>query len=376
MADHAERLIDRLRKDIPLYDLARADEKTIAFSVCERDKKKVIEEAKALSVSLRIQKESGFPLVLSHLKKRPGLWLGALFAACIIAFSSQIIWEVNVTGNEHVPERDIIRTLGALGIREGAFIRKDVLDRMYLDFLLKENRIAWISVNFDGTIARVEVDEVKEHPAREDKTKPVNIVAACDGIVKRIDALDGQKEAQTGEAVVKGQLLISSFFQTPLSGTVFRCARGSVWAQTERTYAVVIPKRREIPVLEETAYSVPSVRILGIRIPLGIGRMSDGELFRTEFTSRQACLLENVRLPFYIETESRRVCRYHTENVTHEQASARASALLKAYLSDISDEAEIIGVRESETETDADYIFEYRLECLENIAKEVPFEME
>ena len=369
-------LINRLRRRIPIQDIHKCDANSVRFCVAYRDKQIVADTVAAMGAETRLEleKESGFPLLVSRYKKRVGLYIGATVGVFLIYFSSLFIWDIRVEGNTYVEDADILKTLQTLGIAEGKPKETKTLEKIYNSFLLAEPRISWLSVNYDGTVAHVEVKEREQVPEKRDRTKNINIVARCDGVIHRVDALDGSSEVTAGETVTKGQLLISSFVQTRKTGTIMQAARGSVWASTVRCYDIYVPRSEQIKQYTGNTSIRRSIRILGRELPLNIPYAPSYRNYVKKTVTQPCILLENVRLPFYITTETLREYRTEEFLLDRETASEYAAQELSLRMDAELERAEILKREENVSQTNDAYIFHYELTCLENIAQEVEFE--
>ena len=85
-------------------------------------------------------------------------------------------------------------------------------------------------------------------PEIEDDTKYADIAAATDGFVVDMNVIAGRPAVEEGQAVLKGDVLISSLLfneRSDGSGEIFSTqqvrAKGQVWAVTERTLAASTP---------------------------------------------------------------------------------------------------------------------------------------
>lgn len=374
----AETLINHLRKDIPLRGIRKNGERSLRFEIMCRHKQTVLERIAKLSTEavVSVEHESGFPVIIRHIKKRFGLFIGAFWAIIMVFASSKMIWLVSVEGNETVESVEIERLMKTLGIAEGRPKKVKDIEYLYNTFLLTEKRISWLSVNYDGMIAHVEVKETEKPEKKIDKTQITNLVASCDGVIKRVDALDGSAAVAPGETVCKGELLISAFVETRETGTVLRTARGSVWASTVHTYEISVPKKKAQKKYTGKEDTRRTLCILGQNLPLSLPNLYTGDAYDKSYQKEPFVLFGFVRLPFEILTETAKVYRFEQQPRTKENAAAEAAAeLMKRIDSDLA-RAEILKREEGISETEDSYIFTYELSCLENIALPVLMEFE
>ena len=376
ICENPENVLNLLRaNDISVFGITKSERGRINFKIYPKDELKAVSLIKSKNVSYKISKRSGLPVIFEKYKRRAGLYAGALFAAALISVSSLFIWEIRVEGNKEVSENDIKRTLETLGVAEGKIKQKGALERIYNDFLIAEDRISWISVNFDGNVAHVEVDEAQKAHFSTDKSKNYNIVAKCDGIIFRVDAVDGKSEVNKNDVVSKGDLLISSFVDSRKNGKIMRSARGFVWATTVHNYTVNIPKTRYNKYYTGKKTSGLYMEILGKTFPLKPAFTNMKNYERTK-TKTRAVLFGFVRLPFYIIKEEYREDGFEKETVSCEKAYQDAAyEIAKRAETELAD-AEIIERKSGSDEKDDVYVFRFEFFCIENIAKPIEFIIE
>ncbi len=169
---------------------------------------------------MEIINEQGIPFLKKVIQRRSGFLSGALLFLLAIYLMSSFIWFVEVTDNQKVDTSTIMLTAAKHGVYKGAgkwsFSRSQVEKGILVDL----NQLSYVKVDIKGVKATIEVVE-KILPG-DDITGPCHIVASKDGVIEEILLLEGQTNAQEGEAVSKGDILISGiiFYQpnTNLAG--------------------------------------------------------------------------------------------------------------------------------------------------------------
>ena len=376
-SDCCESVINRLRCTIPVYSLKKSDKNCIEFTTGYRYRGSVDDVVRQTGSEIVKAISYGLPALADRYKHRIGMWIGVLLAIVTLLIASEMIWEVRISGNTYVRSEDIALNLKRLGISEGKFINKDVLEGVYNSFLINEPRISWISVNYDGTVAKVMVKETKVVPEKIDRNKNINVVAKCDGVIKRLDVFDGAREVNNGDSVTKGQLLISSFTETRKTGSFMKAARGNAWATTVHNYEIRV--RKSASVKSDTVNTVRNNRmeILGIKLPFYIPvQMDVYDNCAVSYDRNRACLFGKFNLPFITETEI--VSEFTVNECTLNMDSAGKKAeseLVRRIETELSD-ADIIGRAENFYENDDEYVFCYELTCIENISESIEFEFE
>ena len=136
--------------------------------------------------------------------------------------------------------------------------------------MLRRKEIGWMAVNLTGSYASVEIKEEAPAPEVEDISAPCNVKARSDGLILRIEAMEGETEITEGSGVIEGQLLVSGVRTGGQGESRLVHAQARVYARTTR----------------EASFSVPAV--------------SDTLIPNGETARRKSFLLFGLRLPYHI----------------------------------------------------------------------------
>lgn len=369
-----EHIINRLRNEIPMRDIKIRANQELEFTTGYRYIKNVENVLEQFDYEFTVLFSRGVPALFDRYKKRGGMWLGVAASVISVIFATGFVWDVRVSGNNYVTDKEITALLSSLNVGEGKRIDKNILEDVYNRFLIKDSRISWISVNYDGTVANVEVKETKIVPEKTDRDKNINIVAACDGVIRRIDAFDGTKEVTVGEAVVEGQLLISSFNETRKNGTYMKAARGNVWATTVHNYEIYV-KKSKISKNEHTYENrINRITVMGIDIPVYSVKSKNNKYTDVSYVNKHIKLFGSFSLP--VKTEIKRKGTFKTEeyDADYEEAKNLAENELQYRIKKDLSGADITEKNMSYYEEGEGYKFIYQLMCIENIAHLREFE--
>ena len=157
---------------------------------------------------------------LLHLYRKRYVFL-AMIALCVIlcAVSTQFIWLVEINGVENSDVDSIIETLDELGIKSSA-LKRSLPDGMDIkrEIINGTDNIAWAWVYIEGAKARVEIYEKIIPPNVVDKDTPCDIVAACDGVIKKMIVKSGEEKVREGDAVSAGDVIVSGKVATYKEG--------------------------------------------------------------------------------------------------------------------------------------------------------------
>ncbi len=321
--------------------------------------------ARAASVRMRVRERHGLPFLLRPFRLRWGLLVGMLLFVVLLQLLSSRVWIVRIVGNERVTDEAIREVLEPLGIYEGASPDTVNLPQLQLTALERLPEIVWLTVNFEGSTATVEVRERQEsQPIAPDE--PANVVAAHDGVIVRMDAVSGQAMVKEGDAVTEGTLLISGVMDSKV-GPLLKHAEGVVTARTTRTLTVTVPFEEKVPSPAPRTISRLCFYLLGLRIPLYTEVDVEGTY--TQQTVNYPLRANGKALPLGIEvtrlTFDETVVCTRTESETLGEARSRLNELL----SDLGEEVTIEAETVTEQKTDDGWTLVGTYTCLESIGR-------
>lgn len=193
----------------------------------------------------------GLPFLARRLWGRAGLVVGLILGVLLLLGAQSVVWDIRISGNEQVSDRSIEETLAACGFGVGTSLRGFEADKLENDVLMRDGRLAWISVNRKGTVAYVEVREKVPRPD-EGAKEPCDIVAAHSGVIQRVELEAGNVRVAAGQTVDAGEVLVSGLYDSEQMGIRFTAAKARVFARTHRVLTVTIPLS-----YEQKVYAIP-----------------------------------------------------------------------------------------------------------------------
>lgn len=280
---------------------------------------------------LTVVRTKGAPEVWRQYRRRYVLLAAAGLLVLVMALGSTHIWAFQVTGNDTVPTETILRTLEKYGVALGARsrIRQEELRN---HVLLELPDVVWLTVNMRGCTAHVQVVERQRPPHLYTDGEITNVVAARDGLITSVQALDGEAQVMAGSTVTAGQVLISGVVDSDRRGYRLLHGMGQVWARTWYELSVSVPltvreKGRETGAVTRLAVDVGRNRI---KI-YGKGSMTGPDCDKMTLY-HQARLPFGLTLPVTLVTE--RTVRYAAGETERslEEARAEGEAQLMAQL--------------------------------------------
>lgn len=276
-----ERFVNLCTKNkIPLWNLKRRDD-FLKADTTVNGYKNIRESAKRSGVRVSIEQKHGLPFFMHKYRKRCGILAGMGFAILVTLLLSSMIWTINVSGNTELTDEQVIEAFYETGVKIGALKSKIDCTECAFQVTRKLPELTFASVNIIGSRAEIVVNERSTKPDFLDNSKPSNIVSTDDGVILSIDANIGKAEIKAGDAVLKGDLLISGITQNADGSENLKCAKGKVFAKVKKQIDT-----KNTDFIFRTQKSIEKclyIYLLGLKIPLGATTDKNTSFYSTEF---------------------------------------------------------------------------------------------
>lgn len=316
-----ERLLNMTMKNgIRLWGM-RSDSNSLIAYVSAREYKLLRPFAKRCELTMHCTKKGGLPFIISQYKIRSGLVVGAVLYIAISIILSGFIWNINIDTSGSISEYELREELRSLGLYEGAKISNINIQDIEQKATMDMDNIAWISINITGTLVNVELSPRVDKKTPTDKT-PSNIIASSDGVITGIEAGEGKPYVEIGEAVVKGQMLVSGILEYDIGGFKLKHSDAKIYAQTKKTLSVSVPLKETILKRTDLTAYKKSLSLLWCSFPISIYGTPNGYI-STNISNKNVELF-NTQLPIKITTESYNI--YENIEVTRTEKQARTLA--------------------------------------------------
>ncbi len=316
---------------------------------------------------LKIIKKHGLIFILSKIKNRWGIFVGAVVGIIFLSFISGFVWNIEIVGNSKLSEAELRSFAADYGFYEGAYWRSIDKGQVEDMLLASYEDIAWAHINRDGTSARLEINEGVLKPKTVKPKKYTNLKAKKDGIIVKTNVHSGWQVAKKGDAVTKGDLLISGVYTNEKGSSQFARASGEYIARVKEKISVTVSRNQSRKkYLSEIKRK--SLRFFFIEIPLYIGNTPKN----SEITAEEKMLeLNEKKLPLGIVETTVRM--YKNEVITlsdRELTELLNKETEKKIKEDFSDYEIIKRKIKTELKDDCAVSTGYLI-CHENIGKEV-----
>lgn len=225
---------------IVISHLQRQDELTVRFRIQRRDLVSMNMLVKRRGGRLACKRIYGCYQAVKPLLSRPVLVLGMLILTVLTFFLPGRILFVQVVGNLSVADQQIIEAASECGIQFGASRRAIRSEKVKNALLERIPQLQWIGVNTYGCTAIISVEEKTPQHSENNTVSISSIVASRDGVIRDMIISSGTPVCKPGQAVRKGQLLVSGYSDCGI------CIHGTrseadIQADTKHSLEVVTP---------------------------------------------------------------------------------------------------------------------------------------
>lgn len=361
-----ERFMNAIAKsNISIWNVKRKRDELSACIIADEYK-----EFKGISrktdIKIKLLEKHGLPFVINKYKKRRGILIGTLLFSVFLYILSMYIWEIDIIGDVPDDTTNIESTISNLGLTRGCI--KSNLDLSYIEqkMMLEIPSISWASINIKGSLAEVAIKQRKIPPSIVPKTEPCNIKSSIDAQIIRMEIYNGTPVVNDGDAVVKGQLLVSGVFEDKWGGNAFRHADAKIWAHTKKsvTNEIELNQAKHIPT--DKTIKRKKMKMFGIEIPLNLVPIPKGDYSKN--IEQSDLYLFGKRVPISIYEEMYTKERVETVVISEEEAKNQAENFLKNYEENNLKDVQILEKEVTGLMCDNKYLVSAKYECQENIA--------
>ncbi len=260
------------KNNISVWD-AHVNINEISGKMYAKDYKTIKTIAKKSCMRLKVKKRYGLPFLIRRYRHRYGIPIGVFLFFMIIWFLSGFCLNISINGNADIPKEKVLASLNSSGVYLGARIKNIDPQKARQDFLIKNQQFSWAAFNIKGCFVDVELVKTEKKPTKTKLKSPCNIVAKTDGKILKIKAYSGRVSVKIGEAVAKGDLLVSGAIELTNKTTKFVNSDAEIIAQTRHSLEVFVPFKYKQKIYDESIKKRSVLTIANINIPLFFGEI-------------------------------------------------------------------------------------------------------
>ena len=369
---NAEKIINLCNENGIAYKKLELCEESIKFRVSSAQAKRARTLAKENGIELREIGKKGALALVFRLKKRAGLIVGAIIAITLLVYSSGLVWDIRIEGASNVSERDLKKVFAECGLSVGAKIKDIDCDVLENQILILSDEISWVSVNLRKNVANVEIRELDfAPPSEEDDFLYSNVVASREGVIVGFGEINGRPTVKIGDAVCKGQLLISGIEGGDGKPLRLLKASGEVFAEVEETIEIKIPQKYIKKVTKNQIKSEKSLIFFKNEIKF-FSNCRNSEATCDKIEVIENLYVKDKRLPVALKTV--KYIEYEESELSRTKSEMQALALrgLNQKINKDLKDAEILEKSISFIEAEDSLTLVCKIKCISNIASPRP----
>ena len=183
---------------------------------------------------VHILRRCGLPFAAAKLRPRTVLWSGFFLAAALCWVLTAHVWAIQTDISPALDKAEIMRQLDELGVHIGMPVRSLHTRQIRWKMLQQQPDMTFLALNLKGNSLTVIAYGAAAPPEVLDEHAVTKVVAARDGVVTQVRTLEGQPKVQAGDAVARGDTLISGLVEPTREGGRYHLthAQGTVQAHT------------------------------------------------------------------------------------------------------------------------------------------------
>ena len=259
---YVERFINLCKiQNIEILELKYVTAGLVSLKTKPKNFKTIKKIAKKTKCRVRIKKKKGIYFVIFKYRKRRAFLYSLIVVCLILCFLSTFILNINIKGNDKIPDEFILRALNDAGLSK--WKNKLFINKSKITSYLRTNiyEIAWIGLEIEGTNANIEIVEKIVEKEDVGQNVPGDIIASKSGVITKIIAENGIAKILTGSYIEKGMVAISGIIPSEIIGDTQVHAKGILRVKNENAYEV-----KEKYIIQKKKYTGKNKFGIGISI--------------------------------------------------------------------------------------------------------------
>ncbi|MBE6643586.1 MAG: hypothetical protein E7615_08030 [Ruminococcaceae bacterium] len=339
-----------------------------SFKVRLSKAKKVLSLLDKSGIKVYSIKGEGFPFLIKRYHRRAGIVIGALLFCLIIGISDNYVWQIQYSGNENIADSVVEQQLLDAGFGVGTYIPDVDFYSLCNVFLQNSEDFSFISVNMEGTTAKVELRERKIKTNSED-IKASNLVAKYSGQIESMTVYEGKTVIEKEDVVKEGELLVSGFLEKTYGFDIVR-SRGSVYAYVTRHFEIDIPFEKTVK--EYTGKKQTDKELIFFGNNFSFGKNIDGsyDKYDTVTDRERLVLFDRIKLPMILNKTTVKEYKESYITLTEDEARNEAEKRLTELMAEELLDADILERKVTSVVTEKSYKLVCDVYCITDIALE------
>lgn len=223
--------------------------------------------AEKSGTALSIIEKDGVSYTFLRYKKRIGLVIWPILATGLLLFSQCFLWAIDVNGCETLSPQVILSVAEEAGLYKGRFLPSCDMEAVAGSILSELPGVGFCAVNKIGSRVEIEINEIAQIPIVL-PSDPCNIIAAETGQIVYMEVYNGQENVKVGEAVGKGQQLVTGITESADGKTRYVHASAKIIADASFSHDFTLELRQKEKNYTGKSVHRYSLELFGGKIPL------------------------------------------------------------------------------------------------------------
>ena len=234
-------------ENIPLHNLKPGKNETeFSFDMRAADFKKLKPIVRRTGSKVRVRSKRGLAFSMKFLRGRYILSAGLLLFLGSFFLTTCVIWDIEVSGNSEISEKEVLANLYDIGVKPGTLSIGRDADKLANQMRLRLPKTSWLAVNIRGSRVDVMMRERTPVPLLIPENDPCDIVAKKAGLVTEARVYKGEAAVTAGRTVAAGQVLVNGRSVTANGVERLQHASADIFARTWTGKTCVLPVQTTI----------------------------------------------------------------------------------------------------------------------------------
>jgi sporulation protein YqfD len=219
-------------KNVDILSVRKLDVKNSVIEVLACDEKYVVDFLRGKNIEIKRKKYNGIARINKFFLLRYGLLIGAFLAFCFFVVASNYVWKIEGIGNKTRTQTEIVELLNQNGVNIFDALNEktnEEIEKILLDNL---EEVSMVSVIKKGTTILINIKEKLLNDEHENLGEYTALLATIDGIISRIELIQGTLNVKVGDMVRIGNELVLPYVKDSSGQTIPIQPKANIYLET------------------------------------------------------------------------------------------------------------------------------------------------
>lgn len=203
--EHSYKLYKHIKSNrLPIQNISEKNGRVTFYSPAEA--KAGIDE---IGIPYEIISVKGLVKYLHMLLSKKGMLAGAAVSILLIAFFSRYILSFEILCSNAELNEKIMSVLSANGVTTGNKISDINFTVAERELKSSIDELSWVGITVEGSKVIIDVIENVDKPEYTKKRLPSNLISVENGIIDKVELVDGQLLKPVGSGITKGDTIVT-----------------------------------------------------------------------------------------------------------------------------------------------------------------------